>query len=149
MMNHVAHVSTVNSYIQINNKKYNLPSDCSLSSGNSCQTKERRMSDGTKTSYAITSFVKPAANTYSLSFVLTSNEYPDLMRELYDWESLVGKTGNFNYCNIPFGDVIITDMSATFQVDGTLGITAINISFNLKDNIVITRKAENVNVRLV
>ena len=117
MMNHVEHASTVNSYIQINNKKYNLPSDCSLSSGNSCQTKERRMSDGTRTSYAITSFIKPAANTYSLSFVLTSNEYPDLMRELYDWESLVGKTGNFSYCNIPFGDVIITDMSAAFQVD--------------------------------
>ena len=147
MMNHVEHTSTINSYIRIADKKYSLPSDCSLSSGNSCQTKERKMSDGTNTSYAITSFVKPAANTYSLSFVLTSNEYPDLMRELYDWESLVGKTGNFSYCNIPFGDVIITDMSAAFQVDGTLGITAINISFNLKDNIVITRKAEKVFVR--
>lgn len=43
--------------------------------------------------------------------------------------------------------MIITDMSAAFQVDGTLGITAINISFNLKDNIVITRKAEKVFVR--
>ena len=149
MMNHVELTSASNSYIQINNRKYNLPSDCSLSSGNSCQTKERQMSDGTNTSYAITSFVKPAANTYSLSFVLTTNEYPDLMSELYDWESLVGKTGNFNYCNIPFGDVIITDMSAAFQVDGTLGVTAINISFNLKDNIVITRKAEKVNVRLI
>ena len=147
MMNHVEHTSTVNSYIRIADKKYNLPSDCSLSSGNSCQTKERKMSDGTNTSYAITSFVKPAANTYSLSFVLTSNEYPDLMRELYDWESLVGKTGSFTYCNIPFGDVIVSDMSAAFQVDGTLGITAINISFNLKDNIVITRKAEKVFVR--
>ena len=149
MMNHVDYTSTVNSYIRIADKKYNLPSDCSLSSGNSCQTKERRMSDGTDTSYAITSFVKPAANTYSLSFVLTNNEYPDLMRELYDWESLVGKTGNFNYCNIPFGDVIITDMSAAFQVDGTLGATSVAISFNLKDNIVITRKAEKVNVRLI
>ena len=146
-MNHVEIQGTVNSYIRIADKKYNLPSDCSLSSGNSCQTKERKMSDGTNTSYAITSFVKPAVNTYSLSFVLTSNEYPDLMRELYDWESLVGKTGNFSYCNIPFGDVIITDMSAAFQVDGTLGVTAINISFNLKDNIVITRKAEKVFVR--
>lgn len=148
-MNHVDYTSTVNSYIRIADKQYNLPSDCSLSSGNSCQTKEHKMSDGTNTSYAITSFVKPAANTYSLSFVLTTNEYPDLMRELYDWESLVGKTGNFSYCNIPFGDVIITDMSAAFQVDGTLGITAINISFNLKDNIVITRKAEKINVRLI
>ena len=147
MMNHVELSGTVNSYIRIADKKYNLPSDCSLSSGNSCQTKERRMSDGTNTSYAITSFVKPGAYTYSLSFVLTTNEYPDLMRELYDWESLVGKTGNFSYCNIPFGDVIITDMSAAFQVDGTLGVTAINISFNLKDNIVITRKAEKVFVR--
>lgn len=147
MQNHVDIQSTVNSYIRIADKQYNLPSDCSLSSGNSCQTKERKMSDGTNSSYAITSFVKPAANTYSLSFVLTSNEYPDLMRELYDWESLVGKTGNFSYCNIPFCDVIITDMSAAFQVDGTLGITAINISFNLKDNIVITRKAEKVFVR--
>ena len=149
MMNHIEIQGTANSYIRIADKKYNLPSDCSLSSGNSCQTKERKMSDGTNTSYAITSFVKPAANTYSLSFVLTSNEYPDWMRELYDWESLVGKTGSFAYCNIPFGDVIITDMSAAFQVDGTLGVTAINISFNLKDNIVITRKAENVNVRLI
>lgn len=149
MRNHVDIQSTVNSYIQINNKKYNLPSDCSLSSGNSCQTKERKMSDGTNSSYAITSFIKPGANTYSLSFVLTSNEYPDLMRELYDWESLVGKTGKFTYCNIPFGDVIISDISAAFQVDGTLGITAINISLNLKDNIVITKKAEQVNVRLI
>ena len=147
MMNHVELSGTVNSYIRIADKKYNLPSDCSLSSGNSCQTKERPMSDGTNTSYAITSLIKPAANPYSLSFVLTTNEYPDLMRELYDWESLVGKTGNFSYCNIPFGDVIITDMSAAFQVDGTLCVTAINISFNLKDNIVITRKAEKVFVR--
>lgn len=147
MQNHIEIQSTVNSYIRIAGKQYNLPSDCSLSSGNSCQTKERKMSDGTNSSYAITSFVKPAANTYSLSFVLTSNEYPDLMRELYDWEALVGKTGSFAYCNIPFGDVIISDMSAAFQVDGTLGITAINISFNLKDNIVITRKAEKVFVR--
>lgn len=149
MRNHVSIQSTVNSYIQINNKKYNLPSDCSLSSGNSCQTKERKMSDGTDTSYAITSFVKPAANTYSLSFILTRAEYPDLMRELYDWESLVGKTGQFTYCNIPFGDVIISDISVAFQLDGTTGVTAINISFNLKDNIVITRKAEKVNVRLI
>lgn len=149
MQNHVNIQSTVNSYIRIADKQYNLPSDCSLSSGNSCQTKERKMSDGTNSSYAITSFVKPAANTYSLSFVLTSNEYSDLMQELYDWESLVGKTGNFSYCNIPFGDVIITDMSVAFQLDGTLGVTAINISFNLKDNIVITRKAEQVNVRLI
>lgn len=149
MRSHVSIQSTVNSYICVGNKKYNLPSDCSLSTGNSCQTKERKMSDGTDTSYAITSFVKPAANTYSLSFVLTSNEYPDLMRELYDWESLVGKTGNFTYCNIPFGDVIITDISVAFQLDGTTGVTAINISFNLKDNIVITRKAEKVNVRLI
>lgn len=149
MQNHVNIQSTINSYIRIADKQYNLPSDCSLSSGNSCQTKERKMSDGTNSSYAITSFIKPGANTYSLSFVLTSNEYSDLMQELYDWESLVGKTGNFSYCNIPFGDVIISDMSAAFQVDGTLGITAINISFNLKDNIVITRKAEKVNVRLI
>lgn len=147
MQNHVELQSTINSYIRIADKQYNLPSDCSLSSGNSCQTKERKMSDGTSTSYAITSFVKPAANTYSLSFVLTSNEYPDLIRELYDWEALVGKTGYFSYCNIPFGDVIITDMSAAFQVDGTLGATSVAISFNLKDNIVITRKAEKVFVR--
>lgn len=147
MQNHVNIQSNVNSYMRIADKQYNLPSDCSLSSGNSCQTKERKMSDGTNTSYAITSFVKPAANTYSLSFVLTTNEYPDLMRELYDWESLVGKTGYFSYCNIPFGDVIITDMSAAFQVDGTLGATSVAISFNMKDNIVITRKAEKIFVR--
>lgn len=149
MRNHVSIQSTVNSFIRIDNKKYNLPSDCSLSTGNSCQTKERKMSDGTDTSYAITSFVKPAANTYSLSFILTRVEYPDLMRELYDWESLVGKTGQFTYCNIPFGDVIITDINVAFQLDGTTGVTAINISFNLKDNIVITRKAEKINVRLI
>lgn len=149
MMNHVSIQSTVNSYIRINDKKYNLPSDCSLSTGNSCQTKERKMSDGTDTSYAITSFVKPAANTYSLSFVLTRIDNPDLISALYDWESLVGKTGNFTYCNIPFGDVIITDISVAFQLDGITGITAINVSFNLKDNIVITRKAEKVNVRLI
>ena len=149
MQNHVNIQSTVNSYIRIADKQYNLPSDCSLSSGNSCQTKERKMSDGTNSSYAITSFIKPGANTYSLSFVLTSNEYTDLIRELYDWESLVGKTGKFTYCNIPFGDVIISDISAAFQLDGTLGVTAINISLNLKDNIVITKKAEQVNVRLI
>ena len=50
MMNHVEIQGTINSYIRIADKKYNLPSDCSLSSGNSCQTKERRMSDGTNTS---------------------------------------------------------------------------------------------------
>lgn len=149
MWNTVDITSTVSSYIQIGDKKYNLPSDCSLSSGNSCVTKERKMSDGSDTSYAIASFVKPSSNTYSLSFILTSQEYPDLMREMYDWESLVGKTGSFTYCNIPFGDVIITDMSVAISLDGVLGVTAINVSLNLKDNIVITKKAEKVIVRLI
>lgn len=149
MRNTVEIQSTVESYLSIDNKRYNLPSDCSLSSGNSCVTKERKMSDGSDTSYAIASFVKPSSNTYSLSFILTIQEYPDLMRELYDWESLVGKTGSFTYCNIPFGDVIITDMSVAISLDGVLGVTAINVSLNLKDNIVITKKAEKVIVRLI
>ena len=149
MRNTVDIQSTVESYLFIGNNRYNLPSDCSLSTGNSCQTKERKMSDGSDTSYAIVSFVKPSSNTYSLSFILTSQEYPDLMRELYDWESLVGKTGTFTYCNIPFGDVIITDMSVAISLDGVLGVTAINVSLNLKDNIVITKKTENVVVRLI
>ena len=141
--------STVNSYLSIDNKRYNLPSDCSLSTGNSCVTKERKMSDGSDTSYAIVSFVKPSSNTYSLSFILTRSEYTDLMRELYDWESLVGRTGTFTYCNIPFGDVIITDMSVAISLDGVIGVNAINVSLNLKDNIVITKKTENVIVRLI
>ena len=141
--------STVESYLSIDNKRYNLPSDCSLSTGNSCVTKERKMSDGSDTSYAIVSFVKPSSNTYSLSFILNRSEYPDLMGELYDWESLVGKTGSFTYCNIPFGDVIITDMSVAISLDGVLGVNAINVSLNLKDNIVITKKTENVVVRLI
>ena len=126
---------------------YLLPSDCSLSVGNSCDTRERRMSDGSDTSYSVTTYVKPQVNTYSLSFNLSSVEHPDLVNELYKWEELVGKSVEFTYCNIPFGKVMVSDFSVSFSLDATLGIVGLAISFNLSDNIVLTKKAEKVNVR--
>lgn len=126
---------------------YLLPSDCSLSVGNSCDTHERRMNDDSGTSYAVTTYVKPQINTYSLSFNLSSVEHPDLVNELYRWEELVGKSVEFTYCNIPFGKVMISDFSVSFALDATLGIVGLAISFNLSDNIVLTKKAEKVNVR--
>ena len=126
---------------------YLLPSDCSLSVGNSCDTRERRMSDGSDTSYSVTTYVKPQVNTYSLSFNLSSVEHPDLVNELYKWEELVGKSVEFTYCNIPFGKVMVSDFNVSFSLDATLGIVGLAISFNLSDNIVLTKKAEKVNVR--
>ena len=138
----------MSSYFEYNGERYNIPSDCSLSMGNTCETKERRMSDGTKSSYAIVTYRKPQYNTYSLSFALSHIEYPNLIAELYKWESLVGKPIQFTYCNIPFTSVIVSDMSVAIATDAALGIIGLNLSFNLRDNIVITRKAEVINTRL-
>lgn len=139
----------MSSTIKYKDKTYSLPSDCSLSVGNSCETKERRMTDSSKTSYAITTYHKPQVTTYSLSFPLYAYEHPDLIREIYNWESLTGKPVVFTYCNIPFGKLIITDFNVSFSLDAITGITQASVSLNLKDNVVLTRKAEKINTRLV
>lgn len=139
----------MSTYIEYESERYALPSDCSLSIGNSCDTKERKMSDGSGTSYSLTTYHKAQVNTYSLSFVLTTAEYTDLMTELYNCEMLVGKTINFVYCNIPFKSMIVTDMSVSFGLDGVVGVTSLSISFNMKDNVVITKKSSVVNVNVV
>lgn len=138
----------MSSNIIYQNKNYTLPSDCNLSVGNSCDTRERRMNDGSGTSYSIITYTKPQVNTYSLSFILNASEYPNLIDELYKWEDLVGKSVDFTYCNIPFGSLMVNDFNVSFGLDAALGITALSISFNLSDNIVLTKKAETVNVRL-
>ena len=125
-------------------KTYLLPNDCNLSVGNSCDTKESRMSDGSDTSYAITTYVKPQVNTYSLSFNLSHVEHPDLIHELYTWEELVGKSVNFTYCNIPFGQVMVNDFNVSFALDSITGVIGLSISLNLSDNIVLTNKSKKV-----
>ena len=137
----------MSSSFKYENKEYLLPSDCNLSVGNTCDTREHRMSDGSGTSYSIATYAKPQVNTYSLSFVLTSSEYPNMFDELYKWENLVGKVVDFTYCNIPFKSVIIADMNVAFGLDSTVGLTSLSLSFNLRDNVVLTRKAEKINVR--
>ena len=128
-------------------KTYLLPNDCSLSIGNSCDTKESRMNDGSDTSYSITTYVKPQVNTYSLSFNLSHVERPDLIHELYKWEELVGKSVNFTYCNIPFGQVMVNDFNVSFALDSINGVIGLSISFNLCDNVVLTNKSKKVKVK--
>ena len=125
-------------------KTYLLPNDCSLSVGNSCDTKESHMNDGSDTSYAITTYVKPQVNTYSLSFNLSHVEHPDLIHELYKWEELVGKSVNFTYCNIPFGQVMVNDFNVSFALDSVTGVIGLSVSFNLSDNVVLTNKSKKV-----
>ena len=125
-------------------KTYLLPNDCSLSVGNSCDTRESKMNDGSDTSYAITTYAKPQVNTYSLSFNLSHVEHPDLIHELYKWEELVGKSVNFTYCNIPFGRVMVNDFSVSFALDSINGVIGLSVSFNLSDNIVLTKKSKKV-----
>ena len=139
----------MSSSFRYSDQTYLLPNDCSLSVGNSCDIRERRMNDGSGTSYSVSTYVKPQVNTYSLSFNLSSREYPDLVNELYKWEDLVGKSVDFTYCNIPFGKVMVNDFSVSFALDATIGIVGLAISFNLSDNIVLTKKAAKVNVRFV
>lgn len=134
--------------IKYNNNIYSLPSDCSLSVGNSCDTRTGRMSDGSKTSYSITTFRKPQVSTFSLSFTLTTAEYNDILERVYKWESLVGKNIEFQYCNIPFGKLIITSINVSFGLDGTKGIVSAAITLNLKENLVITQKSK-IATRLV
>ena len=83
--------------IKYKDKIYIIPSDCSLSTGNSCDTKTSRMSDGSKTSYSITTFKKPQVNTYSLGFTINSSEYSDILGKVYEFENLVGKNIEFTY----------------------------------------------------
>ena len=135
--------------IEYNNRKYTLPSDCSLSVGNSCDTRTGRMYDGSKTSYGITTYRKAQVNTYSLNFNLSLAEYSDILKEVYKWEGLVGKTVKFSYCDIPFGSLIIVSISVSFGLDGTHGITSAAISFSLKDNMVVTQKTGRIATRLV
>lgn len=132
-----------------NNKKYILPSDCSLSVGNSCDTKTGRMYDGSKTSYGITFFKKAQVNTYSLSFTLTTAECNNILEKVYDWESLVGKNIQFEYCSIPFGKLIIVSLSVSFGLDGAKGIVNASITLNMKDNMVVTQKTGKIATRLV
>ena len=143
-------------YFTYNNRRYDIPSDCTLSVGNTCQTRERRMVDNTKTSYSIATYTKPQASTYTLGFQIglydfnTSNNnmtLKDLLQEVYMWESLAGKQIQFVYCDINYGNCIITDVSVTYQLDASSGITGVNLQFNIKDNIVIPRTPEIVNVR--
>ena len=137
----------MSSSFKYKDKEYLLPSDCSLSVGNTCDTREKRMSDGSGTSYSIATYAKPQVNTYSLSFAIASAEHPNMFEELYKWENLVGKAVDFTYCNIPFKSVIITDMNVSFGLDSIAGLKSLSLSFNLRDNIVLTRKAEAINVR--
>ena len=125
-------------------KTYLLPNDCSLSVGNSCDTKESKMNDGSDTSYSITTYVKPQVNTYSLSFNLSHVEHPDLIHELYKWEELVGKSVIFTYCNIPFGQVMVNDFNVSFALDSISGVIGLSVSFNLSDNVVLTNKSKKV-----
>ena len=134
------------SQIKYKNKIYTIPSDCSLSTGNSCETKTSRMSDGSNTSYSITTFKKPQVNTYSLGFNINISEYPDVINEVYKFENLVGKNIEFTYCNIPFGKVMIENISVSFGLDGIKGITSAALSFSMKDNIVITTKAKTAEI---
>ena len=129
--------------IKYKNKIYSIPSDCSLSVGNTCETKTSRMSDGSDTSYSITTFKKPQVNTYSLSFNINSSEYSDVLVKVYEFENLVGKDVTFVYCDILFGKLMIESISVSFGLDGIKGITSASISFNMKDNIVITNKAKS------
>ena len=132
--------------IKYKNKLYTIPSDCSLSTGNSCETKTSRMSDGSDTNYSISTFKKPQVSTYSLSFNITINEYPDVIKEVYKFENLVGKDVAFTYCNIPFGKLMIESISVSFGLDGTKGIVSASLSFSMKDNIVITNKAKTAEI---
>ena len=132
--------------INYKSKIYTIPSDCSLSTGNSCETKTSRMSDGSDTSYSISTFKKPQVSTYSLSFNITINEYPDVIKEVYKFENLVGKDVAFTYCNIPFGKLMIESISVSFGLDGTKGIVSASLSFSMKDNIVITNKAKTAEI---
>lgn len=134
----------MSSSLKYSDKTYLLPNDCSLSVGNSCDTQESKMNDGSDTSYSITTYVKPQVNTYSLSFNLSRVEYPDLIHELYKWEELVGKSVIFTYCNIPFGQVMVNDFNVSFALDSINGVTGLSISFNLSDNIVLTNKSKKV-----
>ena len=134
----------MSSSLKYQDKTYLLPNDCSLSVGNSCDTKESQMNDGSDTSYAVTTYVKPQVNTYSLSFNLSHVEHPDLIHELYKWEELVGKSAIFTYCNIPFGQVMVNDFNVSFALDSISGVTGLSVSFNLSDNVVLTKKSKKV-----
>ena len=134
----------MSSSLKYSDKTYILPNDCSLSVGNSCDTKESKMNDGSDTSYSITTYVKPQVNTYSLSFNLSRVEHPDLIHELYKWEELVGKSVIFTYCNIPFGQVMVNDFNVSFALDSVTGVIGLSVSFNLSDNIVLTNKSKKV-----
>lgn len=133
----------MSSYIRYKKELLLLPQDCSLSFGNSCETRESRSSDGTSRSYSITTFKKPAANTYTLGFTRRAIEFPNLIDELYKWESLVGQTVEFSYCNIPFGQVIIESLNVSFGLDAINGIYSVSLSFNMKENIVIQNKKQD------
>lgn len=132
----------MSSYLKTNTDTLLLPQDCTLSLGNTAETKEKRSTDGTATSYSIATFKKPAANTFTLGFSRNAMETPNLINELYQWESLVGKVVEFSYCNIPFGQVIIESVSTSFVLDAVLGIVGYSLSFSMKENLVIQNKKQ-------
>lgn len=145
-----------NTYFQTEKKRIFIPSDCSLSYGNSCVTRERKMNDGTSTSYAIATFVKPSPTTFSLSFAVSpftwTQDAPytsiDLRSRLYEYDALTGKNAEFYYGGRSFGSVIVTDFDVAIAVDGSIGLSLLNISLNFKQNVVLLRRRESVKTRL-
>lgn len=133
-------------YFTLEGNKYELPSDCNLSIGDSCDITEKRMSDGSGTSYSITTFNKPQPITYSLSFVRSRMEVPNIVDDLQRWESLVGENVSLTYCDIPIGNIIVSDLSVSFSLDSIAGIIGLAITLNLRENLVITKKSDKIKI---
>lgn len=138
----------MSSYFKYDNTNYEIPSDAALSQGCTCETTDARMYDGTRSSQSITRFIRSQPSTYSLQFVIYAQENNDILQRLTQYENLVGKSCEFVYCEVSFGNVIISGIDASFTLDGCLGITSVSLGVNFQDNIIYTGTGEKLNIIL-
>ena len=118
----------------IDNIEYEFPADCSFNIGQSATTRDTRSYDYTKTSQSLFRVVRGQPNTYSVSFNITPRDTDNLMETQAKYDSIVGKRGELVYSNYPLGDVFIDNISFAIQTDSIIGVVAIGVTINMREN---------------
>ena len=139
-------------YIEYNGTRLNVPGDCAFTRSVAWETEERRSHDGTRTSQSI-SFLKRAGrkpHMYQLSFTSQARIMDISIPAILDmYESLAGQQVQLVYSGYPYGRVIISDVTLALSSDSIKGIYAVQVSLNLQETKIYTPSESSVSVRLV
>lgn len=136
--------------IDAEDKSHYIPSTCSFTLGQAWETRERRATDSTKTVQNISVMLKRGKqpSTIQISFALSSALMDEsIFDSLSEYEGLVGSNVEVIYGNSSYGRYIIENGSFSLSTDFAIGVTALNISFNMKKSIIYVPSGKAANVR--